>query len=150
MEHDPRALPEGTEIAGYRIVRVLGTGGFGITYEGHSKVTGRRVAIKEFFPRGIASRESSTPLVYASRDAEIVSWALDRFERSASELCRLRHPNIVEVFHYVKANGTGYMIMEYVVGAPLETWLSKRSRPASLDELRPLLDPILDALSYVH
>src|SRR5262245_29337527 len=94
MEYDPNSLTPGTVIAGYRIVRTLGAGGFGITYEAVSDVTGRRVAIKEFFPRGLASRANATRLVYASRDADVVAWALDRFESSTMELCRLKHPNI--------------------------------------------------------
>src|SRR5262245_66697211 len=106
MNHEPQALPAGTVIAGYRIERVLGAGGFGITYEGHSRVTDRRVAIKEFFPRGIASRDNATRLVFAERNAGMVQWALERFERSTTELCRLLHPNIVKVFHYVKDNNT--------------------------------------------
>src|SRR5262249_26878820 len=144
------ALPAGIEIAGYRIVRMLGAGGFGITYEGYNAVTKRRVAIKEFFPRGIASRESATKLVYAARDADMVVWALDRFERSTTQLCELKHPNIVEVLHYVKENQTGYMIMEYVAGRTLEVWLKERAAPPSLADLRPVLEPVFDALAYVH
>src|SRR5262245_27324832 len=102
MDYDPHALPAGTIIAGYRIVRRLGHGGFGITYEARDDVLDRRVAIKEFFPRGIASRENAIRLVYASADAELVAWALGQFERSTAALCRLDHPNIVKVFHYVK------------------------------------------------
>ena len=59
MDYDPNSLPPGTMITGYRIVRTLGAGDFGITYEAHGEVTGRRVAIKEFFPRGIASRANA-------------------------------------------------------------------------------------------
>jgi len=120
MNHHPQALPPGREIFGYRLVRVLGAGGFGITYEGYSAVTERRVAIKEFFPHGIASRENATKVVYGPRESDIVAWALDRFERSTTELCRLRHPSIVEVIHYMTDNNTGYMIMEYVEGETLE------------------------------
>jgi serine/threonine protein kinase len=64
QEHYPFALPIGTVISGYEIVRVLGVGGFGITYEGFNPVTRRRAAIKEFFPRGIASRENATQVVF--------------------------------------------------------------------------------------
>ena len=56
MDHDPRALAAGTEIAGYRIVRKLGAGGFGITYEAHNEITKRRVAIKELYPRASVTR----------------------------------------------------------------------------------------------
>ncbi|MGE0340110.1 MAG: serine/threonine protein kinase [Xanthobacteraceae bacterium] len=150
MSHDPHALPAGTVIAGYRIVRTLGAGGFGITYEGESPVTGRRVAIKEFFPRGIASRKGATEIIYAERDSELVSWALKRFESSTTEQCRLKHPNIVEVFHYLADNDTGYMFMDYVEGSTFEHWLRDRPNLPTLDEIRPILEPVIDALDYLH
>ncbi|MBS4084580.1 MAG: protein kinase [Rhizobiales bacterium] len=150
MNNDPHALPAGTVIAGYRIVRVLGAGGFGITYEGESPVTGRRVAIKEFFPRGIASRKGATEIIYAERDTDLVSWALKRFESSTTEQCRLKHPNIVEVFHYLAENDTGYMFMDYVEGTTLEQWLRDRPNLPSEDELRPFIEPVIDALDYLH
>ncbi|MCW5681772.1 MAG: protein kinase [Xanthobacteraceae bacterium] len=150
MTHDPHALPAGTVIAGYRIVRVLGAGGFGITYEGESPVTGRRVAIKEFFPRGIASRKGATEIIYAERDSELVSWALKRFESSTTEQCRLKHPNIVEVFHYLADNDTGYMFMDYVDGITLESWLKKLGTLPTVAQLRPMMQPVFDALEYLH
>jgi serine/threonine protein kinase len=150
MVSDIYALKPGTAIAGYNIVRVLGAGGFGITYEADSPFTGKRVAIKEFFPRGIASRESSRRIVYTEQDAEIVAWALKRFESSTLDQCKLDHPNIVDVIHYVKDNGTGYMIMEYVEGETLDSWLRRRSTPPSLAEIRPVIEPVLSALDYLH
>jgi serine/threonine protein kinase len=150
MNNDPHALQAGTVIAGYRIVRVLGAGGFGITYEGESPVTGRRVAIKEFFPRGIASRKGATEIIYAERDTELVSWALKRFESSTTEQCRLKHPNIVEVFHYLADNDTGYMFMDYVEGRTLEQWLRDRPNLPTAEDIRPMLEPVIDALDYLH
>ncbi|MBK8007184.1 MAG: serine/threonine protein kinase [Rhizobiales bacterium] len=150
MSNDPHALQAGTVIAGYRVVRVLGAGGFGITYEGESPVTGRRVAIKEFFPRGIASRKGATEIIYAERDTELVSWALKRFESSTTEQCRLKHPNIVEVFHYLAENDTGYMFMDYVEGATFEQWLRDRPNLPTAEEIRPMLEPVIDALDYLH
>jgi serine/threonine protein kinase/tetratricopeptide (TPR) repeat protein len=146
----PFALPLGTQISGYEIVRVLGVGGFGITYEGFNPVTRRRAAIKEFFPRGIASRENATQVVFAREDTDVVAWALERFRRSTTELCDFAHPNIVTVLNYVPANETGYMFMEQVEGETLEQWLRKKETPVSLDELRVVLEPICDALEYVH
>lgn len=150
MTDDLNALPAGASIAGYQITRVLGAGGFGITYQAESPFTGKRVAIKEFFPRGIASRGEGTRLVYAPKDAEIVQWALRRFETSTLDQCRLTHPNIVDVVHYVKDNDTGYMIMEYVEGETLEAWLRARHDAPSPEALQPLLAPVLSALEYLH
>lgn len=146
----PFALPIGTQISGYEIVRVLGVGGFGITYEGFNPVTRRRAAIKEFFPRGIASRENATQVVFSRHDSDVVTWALERFRRSTTELCDFRHPNIVEVLNYVPANETGYMFMEQVEGETLESWLRKKSGPPTMNEMRIILEPVCDALDYVH
>lgn len=146
----PFALPIGTQISGYEIVRVLGVGGFGITYEGFNPVTRRRAAIKEFFPRGIASRENATQVVFSRHDTDVVSWALDRFRRSTTELCDFKHPNIVDVLNYVPANETGYMFMEQVEGETLEQWLRDKGDALTFGEMRTVLDPICDALEYVH
>jgi serine/threonine protein kinase len=150
IQNDPNALKVGSKIAGYEILRVIGSGGFGITYEAESPVTGKHVAIKEFFPRGIASREESTRILFATRDNDIAEWALKRFESSTTDQCKLKHPNIVDVIHYVKDNDTGYMIMEYVEGETLEQWLRKRATPPSAAELRNLIEPIFEALEYLH
>jgi serine/threonine protein kinase/regulator of sirC expression with transglutaminase-like and TPR domain len=146
----PFALPIGTQISGYEIVRVLGVGGFGITYEGFNPVTRRRAAIKEFFPRGIASRENATQVVFSGEDTDVVSWALERFRRSTTELCDFTHPNIVTVLNYVPANETGYMFMEQVDGETLEQWLQRKDAAVAFEEVRAVLDPICEALEYVH
>lgn len=137
-------------ITGYEVVRAIGAGGFGITYEGYNPITERRVAIKEFFPRGIASRDDATRIAYSRQDDEIVSWALKRFADSTNRLAKLKHPNIIEVLNYVADNGTGYMVMEHVEGQTLEDWLKARPSPPQLAELGPIFDPIFDALEYVH
>jgi serine/threonine protein kinase len=146
----PFALRPGTMITGYEVLRAIGAGGFGITYEGFNPITERRVAIKEFFPRGIASRDDATRIAYAKQDDEVVSWALKRFSESANRLAKLKHPNIIEVLNYVTENGTGYMVMEHVEGHTLEDWLKSRPSPPQLAELGPIFDPIFDALEYVH
>ncbi|HMN51418.1 MAG TPA: tetratricopeptide repeat protein [Xanthobacteraceae bacterium] len=146
----PFALQPGTMITGYEVVRAIGAGGFGITYEGFNPITERRVAIKEFFPRGIASRDDATRIAYSQQDNEVVSWALKRFAESTNRLAKLKHPNIIEVLNYVADNGTGYMVMEHVDGTTLEDWLRERSTPPQVAELGPIFDPVFDALEYVH
>src|SRR5262249_35519497 len=145
----PHALPIGTEITGYRIQRVLGQGGFGITYMGSNPITELTVAIKEVLPHGIAARSTDSRVVYDGRNRDTVKWALDRFEQSTRDLCRLEHPHIVKVINYVKANDTGYMIMDYVAGSTLGKWLQERQAP-ELAEFRRLMEPVLDAMAYVH
>jgi len=151
MKYDPKdALLPGKEIAGYRIVRTIGAGRSGITYEALSASTGQRYAIKEFFPTGRASRQSGGQVIFMACEADVVTWALDRLECWTKELCQLRHPNIVEIFHYVKENNTGYVFMEYVDGATFESWLHAQARPPASPELKPVLEPVLDAVAYLH
>src|SRR5262245_13958225 len=103
----PHALPNDTMIAGYRIERVLGAGGFGITYRGFNPVTRQRVAIKEFFPAALAAtRAEGGRLAYSMSDAKVVSWALERFECTTTQLCTLRHDHIVKVLNYIPERDT--------------------------------------------
>ena len=148
LEH---ALPRGTRIAGYEITGCIGAGGFGITYTAFNKFTERQVAIKEFFPDGVASRSmASTELLVFDGQEETLRWALHKFEATTTDLCRLSHPNIVRVIDYYPGNRTGYMVMEYLRGMTLKEWLADRRRPPRPAELAPMLEPVLDALEYLH
>src|SRR3712207_1179383 len=115
-------LPVEYEIAGYRIKRVIGRGGFGITYEGYSPITRKQVVIKEFYPVGIASRSGTTVIIHVDdeEEREVYLKALAKFQETTTILCGIRHPNVVDVQHYVPATFTGYMIMEYLDGTSLE------------------------------
>ena len=146
------ALQSGLRIAGYEIKRVIGTGGFGITYEGYNPVTSNRVAIKEFFPKGIVSRAGATIVVADDRDREIFAKALKKFEEATSWLCKLAHPNIVKVHDYIPGNRTGYMLMEFVDGETLRGRLDRTGSKAlsSPAEFAAVFGPVADALKYVH
>ena len=140
------ALQAGNKIAGYEIKRVIGAGGFGITYEGHNPITDNRVAIKEFFPKGIVSRTGATIVLNDERDRDIFDQVLKKFEEATSRLCKLIHPNIVRVHDYIPGNRTGYMLMEFLDGDSLRGRLDKSpakalSGPA---EFAALFMPIAD------
>ncbi|KAB2848433.1 MAG: serine/threonine protein kinase, partial [Hyphomicrobiaceae bacterium] len=141
-----------SRIAGYEIKRVLGAGGFGITYEGFNPITRNRVAIKEFFPRGIVSRQGATIAINDQRDRDVFEKALRKFEESTSKLCGLSHPNIVKVHDYIPGNRTGYMLMEYLEGDSVRGRLdaSPTKTLSSVDEMRRIYEPVLDALRYIH
>ncbi|MFO0990255.1 MAG: protein kinase, partial [Alphaproteobacteria bacterium] len=109
MERPADALPEGTKLAGYVIGRVLGRGGFGVTYLATDALYPEiKAAIKEFLPEGLAMRRSGDHSVQPSGPgrAEAYRRALASFETEARTLVALRHPNVVEVQRYIEANGT--------------------------------------------
>src|SRR5262245_58654331 len=100
------ALPSGTELVGdFRIERVLGTGGFGMTYLAEESALARLVTIKEYFPSEHAARAEAEAVVARDADCEAdFKWGLDRFIDEAQTLARFDHPNIVRVYRYFKAN----------------------------------------------
>jgi len=146
------ALPAGTELVGdYRIERVLGAGGFGITYLAQELSLARDVTIKEYFPGDFAARKGSHEAVPRSKDcAGDYQWGLDRFISEAQTLARFDHRNIVRVFRYFRANNTGYMVLQFEEGQSLKSWLQKLGRAPRQHELDKILAPILDALEVIH
>ncbi len=144
------ALPPGYEVEGCRIEAVLGKGGFGLTYLATDLALNVKVAIKELLPDGIATRlRGATVVAQTENLMSAWDWALQRFEEEARILAQLRHPNIVRVLRLIRANGTAYMVMEYVEGRSFADYLRQTPRPSEA-ELRGLLMPLLDGLEHVH
>jgi serine/threonine protein kinase len=145
-------LEAGTVVGGdYRIVRVLGAGGFGITYLARDTRLGADVALKEYFPASLAYREDgATVQPIGSQAGDNYSWGLDRFLAEAQTVARLRHTNIVRVSRYFKENGTAYMVLGFVEGQDLESWLRDLGHPPTQGELDGIVGPVLDALKVVH
>ncbi len=147
---DTAALAPGQAIHEYRIERVLGGGGFGITYLAQDANLQLPVAIKEYFPAHVAVRGSDNAVsVRSAEAAERFGWGLERFIDEARALASFRHPNIVRVLRYFKDNGTAYIVMDYESGDPLKHWVS---RQPGLDQaaLLRLVFPLLDGLEAVH
>jgi serine/threonine protein kinase len=146
------ALPSETVLAGdYKIRRVLGAGGFGITYLADEIALNRQVTIKEYFPADFAARIDDVDAVPRSKDcAEDYKWGLDRFIEEAQTLARFEHPNIVRVFRYFRENKTGYMVLQFEEGKSLRNWLKELGRAPRQLELDQFLGPLLDALEMIH
>ena len=145
------ALRPGTRVGKYEILGVLGQGGFGITYRGRDPTLGREVAIKEFLPVYIATRQTdSRVLPRSTHVAEDFRWGRARFLEEARTLARLTGtPGIVDVFDFVEDNGTAYMVMALARGETLEALLKREGRlPQSAIE--QMLPPLLAGLERVH
>jgi serine/threonine protein kinase/class 3 adenylate cyclase len=146
----PNALPIGSSLMEYRLDTVLGVGGFGITYLAHDTLLQKDVAIKEYFPGASVSRGKDQSVTLTGPDmAEEYAQGLERFLKEARTLAGFAHPNIVRVNRYFKANGTAYMVMDYVEGESLKAYLKRYPQPP-IDSLRALLAPLLDGLEKVH
>ena len=146
----PNALPIGSSLMEYRLDTVLGVGGFGITYLGHDTLLEKDVAIKEYFPSAAVARGDDQSVRLTGPDLEEeYQTGLERFLKEARTLAGFSHPNIVRVNRYFKANGTGYMVMDYEDGQSLKAWLKHNPQPP-MDSIRALLGPLLDGIEKVH
>ena len=145
----PEALPTGYRLEEYEIVRVLGRGGFAITYLAADNYRDQKVALKEYFPAGHAVRASGMRVDPPTGSRETFDWGYRRFLDEARVQARFRHPNIPALHRYFRANGTAFVAMEYVRGRSLADRLASRGR-LPLTEWRAWLDWLLDALEHVH
>ena len=123
------ALPCGAVLSGRYIVgRILGQGGFGITYAGQDFQTKELVAIKEYYPDAMASRIKSYSVVPSNTGRrEEFEYGKKQFLEEARTLAAFNGtPNIVRVYSFFKENGTVYFVMEYVRGKSLRQYIKSR------------------------
>jgi|GEM_PF-5685070 len=136
----------------YQIGKMLGHGGFGITYLAWDNLLHRRLAIKEYMPRDFATRNAtnSTISIYAGAATESFTYGLERFLDEARTLAKFQqHAGIVSVLNVFYGNSTGYMVMEYVEGRTLKDYLLEKGL-LSWELTLQLFMPIMDALREVH
>ena len=154
LDNQSPGLPLGTRLHGtYRIGRVLGHGGFGITYLAWDENLELKLAIKEYLPLHLAGRDGdrATVSVRPGEAREQFDHGLTGFLNEARALARFdQHPGIVGVKGFFRAHGTGYMVMEYVPGITLETYLERRGGRIPFADALALLMPVMDALRTVH
>jgi serine/threonine protein kinase len=145
-----RALPIGYGIHEYRIQSVLGMGGFGVTYLAEDSNLSTRVAIKEYLPDDLASRQDDYTVTAKSDATEKpFKHGLTRFMEEARTLASFRHANIVRVQRFFEANQTGYMVMEFVDGRTLNEWIALY-RPLPREVVLSVTDRLLDGLEVIH
>lgn len=148
----PMALPPGTVLNGrYILGRVLGQGGFGITYVAQDHKTGSLVAVKEYFPDTMAARTGGPSVsAYTGQREENFLYGKECFLNEAKTLAEfIGNPNIVRVHSYFEENNTAYFVMDYVQGTSLQDYLKQRGR-LSWEETKHILEPVIGALASVH
>ena len=146
-------LKVGTILHGtYRIDRYLSSGGFGNTYVATNIEFEERVAIKEFFMKGVTQRDGNHTTVSVSNAENSNSFfeQKEKFKKEARRIRLLRNLHIVNVHDLFEENGTAYYVMGYVDGENLAERLKKTGRPMTESEVRLILPQILDALKTVH
>ena len=146
------ALPVNTVLnGGYRILRAVGSGGFGITYEAEDKGLGAVVGIKEYYPVACADRDNTMRVQPSSEHSRrAFDWGRDNFLQEARTLARFDHPSIVRITRVFEANSTAYMVMRFEIGLSFYDWLARLGRPPTQAELDMVTSRLLDALEVVH
>ena len=135
----------------YRIERVLGQGGFGITYLAVQTSLQRKVAIKEFFMKDFCSRDEATRTMSApsTGSSKLVEQYRKKFIKEARNLARLNHPHIISVIDVFEENGTVYYVMPYLIGGSLQDYV-KTHGTLSEQEAKKYVKQIASALKYMH
>ena len=136
----------------FEIVDLIGRGGFCFTYKAYDRVLGVDVAIKEYFPHGVASREGgNTVTVFTEQDALTFDKGKKRFLREARGLAQFKeHPNVVSIYDFFEDFGTAYIVMEYLRGRNLREYLKEANGPLSDEFVYELARRVCDTLSDVH
>lgn len=149
----PCGLPFGCSLkkGQYQIGRVLGNGGFGITYLAWDTKNQRKVAIKELFPSGLHRDESGATIVVDDKYKQLFQHIRKRFLEEARLIYDLRdEPEIIKVYDCFEGNGTAYYVMEYLEGMDLQRMLKKKNGPFSWEELVSPLQQVMRCLHVLH
>lgn len=137
----------------YKIEEVIGAGGFGITYRAWDPLLQSYVAIKEYYPSGIATRsaDSSKVCVPVGQEQREYHRGKIRFLKEAQDVARFQsEPNIVSIYDYLEENDTAYMVMEYLHGCTLKQYIREHGGRLDTDHILHICLSVLDALAVVH
>lgn len=145
-------LKEGAELQGgkYRIIKILGQGGFGITYLAENTMLEKQIALKEFFPKELCGRDNTSHLTLGTQNnAETVDRLKARFLKEAKNIAKLDHPGIVKIHDVFEENNTAYYVMDYIEGVSLSDMV-KRGGQLSEAKAIEYISKTGDALEYIH
>ena len=154
MEENLHCLRKGTRLIGrYIIEGVLGQGGFGITYLGIDELHEKKVAIKEFFPQGIVTRNieyQDTVTVTFVGEKDNYEKGKERFLKEARTMAKFsKDEGIVKALDFFEINNTAYIVMEYLEGVTLKQYLRENKR-IDAEDLVELLVPLIESLDEIH
>ena len=151
----PAPLPPDTIIGGYRIIRKVAAGGFGLVYLALD-AEGQQVAVKEYLPSSLASRAPGELLPQVQPEKlSLYRLGLKSFFEEGRSLAQISHPSVVSVLNFFRENETVYMVMNYLEGAALQDFIvtardQKKSKVFRESTIRSLFDEILRGLRIVH
>lgn len=151
----PRSLRPFTILSGkYLVGKVIGEGGFGITYIGFNLDTELPVAIKEYFPSELATRDitaGNALSIFAGESQQLYKEGLEKYLREARNLTMFSDlPGIVTVKDFFYENETAYIIMEYINGITLKQHLIKVGGRMSQSEVTKMMKPVLESMIKIH
>ncbi|WP_207493642.1 serine/threonine protein kinase [Yoonia litorea] len=133
----------------YEITGYLNHGGFGLTYLANDSL-GRPVVIKECFPQAMCRRSRLAVQARSRAHQKDVESVIRLFIKEAQALSKLEHPNIVGVHQVFEENGTAYMVLDFVDGADLLTYIENPGKQLTPRQIRTTLSKVLDAIAFVH
>ncbi len=150
---EPYALPVGTVLKGrYLLGKTIGKGGFGITYLSYDILHDKTVAVKEYFPRGVAVRASNNIAVevLASEQADAFNEGKEKFSAEAAMLSKVNDcSETIGIFNVFDENGTAYFVMEFVNGVTLKEYTSSNGT-ITANQAVYILKKLLPSLDILH
>lgn len=152
----PHHLPQRTVIGTqnrYLVGKALGEGGFGITYLAWDLQQGIKVALKEYFPSGYVTRVAGNNqvIINSKQNQAASNRGLKRFVEEARALAKIKNlAGVVNVRDFFSANGTAYIVMEFLDGVSLKKYLQRKGGKISVDEVLTIMRPVMDSLTQVH
>ena len=149
MADDHFALPGGHSLDDYEIRELLGAGALGIKYVAFDRNLGKSVVINEYLPDQLATRTGTSIVPKSSAHRTDFEAGLNQFLEEGEALTSIAHPNLAEVLRCLTANGTGYIVRDFVEGEILSALLEQKAA-LSEEECTGLLFPVLDGLEALH
>lgn len=144
-------LPVGSRLAEFEVTRIVGQGGFGVVYEAWDPTLERVVAIKEYLPTSLSTRQlDGTVVPLSERHRETFELGMRSFINEARLLAQFDHPSLLKVYRFWQERGTTYMVMPFYRGDTLRQALA--TMPGGVDEawLMRIMDGVTQALAVMH